>query len=152
MILDHIINFNQYVNAFPFLNEVAAFIQSQNLNELQLSEKTRITDQVYIIPISAMQSAESKTTLEAHKGWMDIHYTVKGTDTIVYKAVNACTLVDTPYQEADDYMLFKDAFVGELQVPEGYFCLITPDMAHMAMCGTTAITKFVFKVQWTLSA
>ncbi len=152
MILDHINNFNQYVNAFPFLNEVAAFIQSQNLNELQLSEKTRITDQVYIIPISAMQSAESKTTLEAHQAWMDIHYTVRGKDTIVYKATNSCNMVDTPYQEADDYMLFKDAFSGELHVPEGYFCLITPDMAHMAMCGTSEITKFVFKVRWTLSA
>lgn len=147
MILDHINNLSVYVKHIPLLKELEEFIQKNPLDKLEITEKTRITDDIYIIPISGIQSPDAKKLLEAHRTFIDIHYSVSGNDCVVFKAVNKCHLIETPYQEADDYMLFKDPFEGQLTVPQGYFCLITPEIAHMAMCGNTQLTKFVFKVR-----
>lgn len=148
MILDHIANIGRYKDVFPYVNEVVEFLSKNDLRTLELKEATPISENVSLIPIDASQSPASKNTLEAHRKKTDIHCTVTGTDTVVYRSVSECSDVETPYQDADDYMLFRDTYKGELTIPEGYFCLITPDMAHMAMCGEGQIKKFVFKVNW----
>ncbi len=150
MILDHIKNLYRYYEINPGLKIVNDFIKNNHLDKINITEKIRITDDVLIIPISGMQSDSAKKLLEAHREWIDIHCSVYGCDSIVFKNKSECILLETAYNDADDYMLFKDEYEGELKVPQNYFCIITPEMAHMAMCGNTEITKFVFKVRYLI--
>lgn len=110
-------------------------------------EKMLLQDDIAVIFINAEGSDDNKNVLEAHRKNFDLHFTLSGCDVIVSKAVEACTNIKTAYTENGDYILFDEVPEEHYNIAEGMFCLIPPEIAHMALYGHCGpVTKLVFKI------
>lgn len=147
MVIDSLKNLHLYNKQFPFLNDVIEFIAKNDIHSI-VSPKISINDRLYIVTIVEEQSTcPDPQILEAHREWVDIHCTIKGEDKVAYKSTETCKTIEKAYDPVDDYILYKERADGCLTIKEEYFCLIQPNMAHMALCGQGAITKLVFKAR-----
>lgn len=144
MIVDHIDRLHYYTGLFPLLEIVAAFIRENPNPEGNIIS---ISDECRGIIISTIQNSEFDGILEAHKAWIDVHFTLEGIDKIVTKPAIDCVNIIRDYNEQDDYILYKEAPVTSLEIPYGYFCLIEPNESHMAALGQGLLKKVVFKLK-----
>lgn len=112
--------------------------------------KEMLTNDIAVIAIQAESGATNKNILEAHKKFCDLHFTLKGSDTIAFKPVDDCTQINKSYNDEADYLLYDEIPVNTVEVPPGSFCFIPNEFAHMALyqhLGT--VSKLVFKIPAT---
>lgn len=146
MIVNHISNIDRYREVIPHFELIRAAI-AQGLDSYSAGRTDILNPDVYIIRIDSEQPASSSHLLEVHRGYLDIHVTLAGTDRIIFKDLAACSELEKEFDLDGDYGLYKDKHDGYLTVPANYFCLIDPSMAHMAMTGAGSISKVVIKVK-----
>ncbi len=147
MIVNSLKNLKTYVGVYPFISEVITFVEANDLSKLELNGRSDISDNFYLVPIKAQQDAGESDILEVHKKWLDIHCTLEGNDEIIFRDLNTCNQIERAYDEDGDYALYKESRQGQLTVQPGYFCLIAPDTAHMALKGSGEVKKIVMKVK-----
>jgi biofilm protein TabA len=143
------------INTLNFLSNYKSLIE--NFDELDSFLKTNyhsldvgsyiISDTLHVVKINYSYNPESMhlSLLEAHRDFLDLHITLKGIDEIVYKNINACNKVYKPYNEDGDYILYSDEFDGMVTIPENYFAIIEPSIAHMALMQKGDVSKLVLK-------
>ncbi|MDX1718636.1 MAG: YhcH/YjgK/YiaL family protein [Salegentibacter mishustinae] len=124
------------------------FIDSSlKIIDIKHGEKKVLSNGISVIFLKTESGTENKDILEAHKKLYDIHYTIKGTDTIVYKAVKDCNSISKNYEEEGDYILYKEKPEKSLEVAAGSFCMIPNLYAHAAVYEKKGpVRKLVFKV------
>jgi YhcH/YjgK/YiaL family protein len=145
--LDGLVDRSQQDLISQFLMRAYSWTESRH------GEKTKLEGGLNAVFIAAEGTAQWKGILEAHRNFYDLHCTIAGNDTIAIKPVNECIDVEKDYQSEDDYILYKGNPSLKLQVPAGYFCLVTPDDAHMALYGECGfVRKVVFKIPVTNNA
>lgn len=140
MILDKIDNFKEYLNleerfraAFSFLNPRLALLTSG---------KYEFREGIYVMVIESSQL--NKAGLECHKRYIDIHYTLLGTDKIGVKL--SPTELKQQYNEEDDTTLYADVPEQILEVKENEFALFFPGEAHFSLMSEKKIKKVVVKI------
>lgn len=146
MITDRIENIYKYGSLFSGVNQLISKLQSKSL--FDITEKETYGE-IALIPISSDSVSETfdPTVLEAHKTLMDIHITIEGNDSIAYADLDTETTIFKPYDQTDDYLLAYSNNIKMLQVPEGYFCIIPNNFAHMALYkGHVNVKKIVVKM------
>ena len=147
MIINKIENIAIYKDLIPNWEEVEFFLNS-DFSSLEAG-KHDISPNLKVVKIDYTFNKESGhfSLLESHKSFMDIHITLSGEDSIVYKNAKNCEQVHTAYQEQDDYILYNDKYEGKVTLPENYFCIIDPTIAHMALMDEGDVVKLVFKTK-----
>lgn len=147
MIINKIDKIAIYKDLIPNFKEIETFLNS-DFTSLDLG-KHEISPNLQVVKINYKYKKESDhfSLLEAHKNFMDIHITIFGEDSIVYKNTENCEHVHTPYNKDDDYILYKDTYDGQVELPKSYFCVIDPTIAHMALMGEEDIIKMVIKTK-----
>ena len=147
MIINSLTNLHCYEKQFPFLTDISSFIKANDLSKIKDS-RIDVSDRLFVVFINEIQSVEQNNIiLEAHRNWIDIHCTILGKDRIIFKEIEACKNIEKEYDPTDDYILYRELPSGAVSIEEGYFCLIEPNMAHMALCGEGSISKIVFKAK-----
>ena len=51
------------------------------------------------------------------------------------------------YDSENDYALYDEEDISQLTLAKGYFAIIDPTVAHMAMLGEGSMSKLVFKIR-----
>lgn len=130
---------------------IAAFLDLLPAKEnMKHGEKILLDEGMSVVFIEAAGSSENENILEAHRRFFDLHHTLSGNDTVVWKRMEECTNITSPYNEDADYLLVNEQPSGELLIEPGAFCLIAPGYAHMALYGNCGhVKKVVFKIPVT---
>ena len=137
-----------------YLSTIRKFINSlsehENFINGQIINLAHGISVVFIESQGTFKSDEKfsfSSTLEAHRIYYDLHYTIFGKDNIVFKLLEECTNCIKEYDKLNDYILFKENSIQKLPVEMGEFCLIHPKFAHMALFeNVEMVRKLVFKI------
>ncbi len=84
--------------------------------------------------------------LEAHRRYLDIHFTIEGVEELGWKSTPQCARRKTQYDESGDVELFEDAPESWSALSPGTLAIVWPEDAHAPMCGSGAVRKYVVKV------
>ena len=78
---------------------------------------------------------------------MDVHITLEGIDVIAYADLENETKLFKTYDKINDYSLSTSNKIKKLNIPQGYFCIIPNNFAHMALYeGHSRVRKIVVKI------
>jgi YhcH/YjgK/YiaL family protein len=132
MIIDTLANLNKYSSLFKPVSKIVEVLNNKPLQEI--TEKISIGD-ITLIPLSSEKISANfnPSILESHKAQMDVHITIEGLDVIAFADLESETKPLKPYDEANDYALATSNEIKTLTVPNGYFCIIPNNFAHMAL-------------------
>ena len=146
MITDKLENMHRYQSLFSGLSQLITVVNSKSLDGISETENH---GDIRLIPIRSdvVSDTFDPSVLEAHQREMDVHITLEGTDCIAYADLETETLPFKAYDAQHDYLLVKSDGVKSLVVPEGYFCIIPNNFAHMALySGHKKVKKVVVKL------
>ncbi|MES2131549.1 MAG: YhcH/YjgK/YiaL family protein [Bacteroidota bacterium] len=146
MILDHIKNAPFYFSLNPYFKTVFEHLQKAELKDFE-NKKTDINENAFLLYFDTEGKGKEQVKLECHQKYLDIHYVIKGNDLVGYKETSFCTAIATDGMEKDDYRLFNDKPVSEINIPEDYFMIVFPGDAHAPLMGTGKFLKIVAKVK-----
>ena len=93
-----------------------------------------------------MGRPKTEAKLESHRKYIDIQYVIAGIDEMGWKPSTECKLIDTPYDEKNDIMFYKDEPVSWTEVPAGSFTIFFPNDSHAPMVSKDELHKIVFKI------
>ena len=91
MIYDEISQIDRYFGIHPNLDEAIRFIQSHDLNQMQLGRWTIKNEDVYCMVMETVTKKENETAFEVHHSYMDIQIDISGNEKV--------QISDSQYQE-----------------------------------------------------
>jgi biofilm protein TabA len=130
MIIDNLKNWNKYTSspawkkAFDFLSELPPDADEQRYDILG--------DDIFALVMSYETKNPADAVLEAHQKYVDIQSVLIGSEGIEWFNREGL-LINTPYDEVDDYELFNRECPGPARVDvyPGMFVTLFPEDAHM---------------------
>lgn len=149
MIFDHANNFNRYPMLQKLADSVAGtFGSTSSLMSMPTGRFDIDSDLLFGIRISNQTTVESECLWEAHRKYLDVHYILKGSETIfINDLLNMESTI--PYHEEHDYQLFTGDKLLSLQMEENYFLVLFPNEVHKTNimgASSNSIEKVVFKI------
>ncbi len=145
MILDTLAVAGRYSALGRHLATALAFLQRGDLAQLTDGRYEVDGDRVYAMVMRAPGKGPNGAKLEAHRKYIDIHYTVAGCEVIGWRHVGDCHEAE-PYETGRDVQFFADAPVSVVAVPAGAYAITFVEDAHAPMMGTGEVHKVVMKV------
>ena len=140
-------NFENQIPNKELLKTIQEFIANKEFSLLRHGDKIALNQYLSVVFIDSVTGIEPINVMESHRVYYDLHYTISGCDGVDFEPVKNCHDIKEPYQSDGDYILYNQQTFQNLIICEGEFCLIPPDIAHMALKGDgSAITKLVFKI------
>lgn len=110
-------------------------------------DKDSLPHGISAIFLNGSGGVQNSNLLEAHRKYSDLHFTIKGIDTIAFKQIEECTAISKDYTEDGDYLLYAETPTDSIEVTAGNFCFIPNQFAHMALYENRGlVTKLVFKI------
>ncbi len=146
MILDSLKNVDLYLGlnplfakAFDFLNSPALAALAQGRNEID-------GDRLYVMVACSQGRGTHAAPLEAHRKYIDIQFTIAGSELIGWRDVNQCCLGREAYDAAKDIEFFNDSPQAWITVEPKHFAIFFPSDAHAPLAGEGEVVKAVVKV------
>jgi len=146
MIFDHIDNAEQYFDLNPHFARAFAFLRRDDLAELEPGKYEIDGDNSWALVFADEPKAREDGKLEAHCEYIDIQYTVSGTECMGWRATGAASTPSSDYDVEKDVMFFADDSLVWLDVPPAHFALFFPSDGH-APVRAAAVHKVVLKVK-----
>jgi len=148
MIIDHLDNAAQYFELNPHFEKACAFLQRDDLAQLEPANYDIDGDNAWAIISEGVPTARTNGKLEAHRHYIDVHYTVSGLEHIGWRTTDACTTPIAEYDAAADAVLFADEPLLWVDVPAGHFAIFLPSDAH-APVREGNVRKVILKIAIT---
>jgi len=146
MIIDSLENASKYAPLNPLFKRAFAYLESPAAMALENDRAEIDGDRLYAIPSRKPGKKKSEAKLEIHRRYIDIHYIVKGIDTMGWKPAHRCGSILSAYKEEDDAATFNDEPACWCPVPAGSFAIFFPEDAHAPMVSDGEIHKVILKV------
>lgn len=149
MILDTLSNASRYYSLHPLFEKAFAFIQSNNLDEIE-DGKYEIDGDGLIAAVfekAAKTEAESNQKFECHDKHIDIQVCIKGKESIGWKPREKCTKIKGEYNPDKDVSYYVDSPEMYFGMEPGQFAILYPEDVHSPMIGEGSIKKMVVKVK-----
>jgi YhcH/YjgK/YiaL family protein len=146
MIINSLKNISIYTSVYPHLKEAVNFIQNIGFDNL-VSGKNDVSDNVFIMKNQGEKKSDFTGILEVHREWIDIHIPLTDDEIIAFKEISECKNLIKEYDSENDYALYDEEDISQLTLAKGYFAIIDPTVAHMAMLGEGSMSKLVFKIR-----
>jgi biofilm protein TabA len=146
MIVNSLKNISIYTSVYRHLKEAVDFIQNTGFDKL-VSGKNDVSDNVYIMKNQGEKKSDFEGVLEVHREWIDIHIPLTDDEIIAFKEISECKNLTKEYDSENDYALYDEEDISQLTLAKGYFAIIDPTIAHMAMLGEGSMAKLVFKIR-----
>lgn len=151
MILDKIVNLNRYTKTDNLIKAALEFLYLHKEDtEMADGKYEIIKGEVTAFVVSKDTVDETKTDMEIHKDFMDIHYMLKGRE--------CCYLADLPmdiesydYDEKADITFFTCENQNVAAVSKGDFYAVWPYEPHKPLCHfgkqSESVKKIICKVK-----
>jgi biofilm protein TabA len=145
MILDRLQHADTYRLLHPAFAEAFRYLARPDLDRLAPGRHEIDGDRLYAVVVKADGKGRGTTRLEAHRKYIDIQYTVAGSEAIGWKAAGECESAGG-FDPAKDIEFYPDAPESWVEVPPGTFAVFFPEDAHAPLGGQGRIVKVVVKV------
>ncbi len=145
MIVDSLKNAALYADVHTHFSQAFMFLQAGHVSTLKPGRYEIDGDNVYAVVIEGEQNGHESVKFEGHRKYIDIHFTISGTDVIGWKDAASC-VPEGSFNEKDDYTFFTTRPTSWVEVPAGSFAVFFPHDAHAPMGGEGKIKKVVVKV------
>jgi YhcH/YjgK/YiaL family protein len=146
MLVEPLIFFPKFFHLHPLFRAAHEFLV--RIKEQGIPEGTFPLENEKLIAI--VEQKEGKThagaRLEAHRKYIDIHYTLQGVDTIGWRPLSLCSSIAQEYQKTSDKMFFHEKPTSWIDVSPELFAIFYPYDTHAPLCGTNHVKKVVIKV------
>ncbi len=148
MIIDSILNAEQYHSVHPLFAQAFAYISSTDLKNLEVGKYAIAEGLNAIISEKAgMTEAESTAKFECHNAHIDIQFCISGAEILGWKSRKECRSEREPYNTEKDVLFYTDKPDTFFQLRDGHFAVFFPDDVHAPMIGEGIIKKLVIKVK-----
>lgn len=126
------------------------FLRNTDLEKLPVGRTEIAGDEIFANVQEYTTMPAETCKYEAHDKYFDIQYVVKGMEQFGYVSREGLE-VDTPYDEANDLIFYKDPeHGGSVLLNEGDFAIVPPEDAHKPRCiekEPCDVKKIVIKVK-----
>jgi len=146
MIIDALANGRRYFALHPAFKAAFQFLDHPAHLALPAGRHPIDGDRLYAMVIRAPGKGREKVLPEIHRKYIDIQYSVQGTDTMGWLTLSDCRRPDKPFDEVKDCGLYLDQPSVWFNLPPGNFAIFYPWDGHAPMCGTGDLHKIVVKV------
>jgi YhcH/YjgK/YiaL family protein len=145
MIIDHLDNAAQYFELNPHFEKACAFLRRDDLAQLEPGKYDIDGDNAWALVSECVPKTRADVQLEAHRQYIDVHYTVSGVECVGWRATDTCTIPISEYDAGDDAILFADESLLWVDVPAEHFALLLPGDAH-APVRESNVRKVILKL------
>jgi len=145
MIIDHLDNAAQYFELNPHFEKACAFLRRDDLTQLEPGNYDIDGDNAWAIVSESVPKARANGRLEAHRQYIDVHYTVSGVESVGWRATGVCTIPISEYDAEEDVILFGDEPLLWMDVPPRHLALLLPSDAH-APVRNGNVRKVILKI------
>ena len=146
MIVDNIGNNLKYCGAHRLFPQAFEFLKSADCSTLPLGRTDLLGDELYVLVGNGKGRERSGAQMEIHHRYMDIHFIVEGVESFGWSPYNALQHSATPYDEAQDFELFKDEPLVWFSLSPGMFTLFHSGEGHLPGVSDGIVRKIVVKV------
>ena len=147
MILDHIDNAERYFALNPGFAEAFEWLRKTPLEKLEAGKHEIAGERLFVVMNRGPGKGRSRAQLEAHRRYIDIQYTVHGTDDLGWRPTPLCKDVTIPFNEAKDITFYGDPSYAWLAIPPEFFVILFPEDALAPMGAECDLVKAVVKVE-----
>lgn len=146
MLVEPLLFFPKFFSLHPLFRVAHEFLM--RVKEQGIPEGTFPLENESIIAIVESRAGKTQTgaRLEAHRKYIDIHYTLQGVDRIGWRPLALCSCIEQPYQSTTDKLFFRDHPSSWIDLHPELFAVFYPYDAHAPLCGSTHVKKIVVKV------
>ncbi|HYC85306.1 MAG TPA: YhcH/YjgK/YiaL family protein [Chryseosolibacter sp.] len=142
MIVGNIRDLKRYGPVIPQAKEVLDFLQHKQIPAV--GEWMMLPGGAKVIRLQDWN--RSHLLFEAHRQYYDLHLTLKGIDRIYFCFGAEDRNVNSPYDEARDYILFECREEASVTLKEGWWAFINPEEPHRNEFASPGTEKLVFKI------
>jgi len=153
MILDSLENSRRYAALHPGFARAFYFLQTVNLALLPEGRNPIDGDLLYASVSRGNGKGASGSRLETHNKYIDIQFTISGTDRIGWTPRSACAPFSEGYDAAHDLEFYSNKPESWSAVCKGYFAIFFPEDAHAPLATADQVHKVVVKIaaEWPRS-
>lgn len=144
MIQTNLISLYDFEKTKRFAIKINDFIKNINLMELSCGQY-QLGDGEFVNVVNG-KSTEYDGVMESHKNYIDVHYVISGREKLYCQDIKKLNSI-TEYNKKDDYILYKNFDVPEIDVCEGNMVVLFPEDGHRMLVknGETQSKKLIFK-------
>jgi biofilm protein TabA len=146
MILDHLENSLRYASVHPGFQAALNFLKSSSIQDFKDGKETIDGKRLFALAMDTKGKGRQGARLESHRRYIDLQYTVSGSDLIGYETRPACTADEKGYDSESDIEFYTNSPAVWLPVPAGSFAVFFPDDIHAPLGTDGVVHKIVVKV------
>ena len=146
MILDTIENAGRYLPLHPGFNAAFEYLKHTDFGPLGAGRHEIDGDRLFVMVNRAKGRGRGGVKLESHRKYIDIQYTIVGTDEIGWKPTPDCDEIAVAFDPQKDVGFFADQPQAWVAVPPTRFTIFYPEDAHAPMGAECELLKAVMKV------
>jgi biofilm protein TabA len=146
MILDVVASEERLKQLHPGFGPALQYLRRTKLGELPEGRQEIDGSRLYAVVIRGQGRSQKGAKLEVHRRYIDIQYSVAGSDVIGWKPTATCRDPEQAYDEQKDLQFFRDAADSWVTISPGSFGIYYPEDAHAPMAADGPIHKVVVKV------
>jgi len=148
MILDCLENADRYLSLHPGFAPAFDYLRKTDVAKLPHGKHEILGEKLFVLINPDPGRGRDKAVLEAHRKYIDIQFTVFGTEEIGWRQIQKCEQVIKPYDPDRDIAFYSDTPEIWFAVPNGTYAIFYPHDAHapLAAVAGAELLKAVFKV------
>ena len=147
MIYDKVKNWEKYSSVHPLFK--TAFEHLFNNDILNLPEGKYDIKGKELFANVAREVSKTKDIYchEAHKEYIDIQITLKGSFEIGLRFLDSCKNMTVEYNAEKDIEFYGDEPLSKINIAENEFLILFPEEAHLVYPPKESVTKIIYKVK-----
>jgi YhcH/YjgK/YiaL family protein len=147
MIFDHIDNAERYYALHPVFPAAFEFLRRPDLASLPPGRNAIDGERMFCMVVRGPGRGKDGAQLEMHRQYLDIQFTVAGTDALGWSPTRSCQATGSGFDEAKDVEFFTARPETWVSIPPRTFAILYPEDAHAPLGGTGDLHKVVMKVR-----
>jgi len=146
MIFDSLTHSKRYLPLHPGFEAGFKFLQNLSIEKLKDGKNEIDGDRLFALSMATEGKGRDKTVLETHRKYIDIQFTVSGSDTIGWDEQALCTPDPEGYNTDKDVEFYTERPTLWIPVSSGRFAVFYPEDAHAPLGTDAFVHKIVIKV------
>lgn len=146
MILDSINNSGRYVALHPGFKAGFEFLNNHSLEQITDGKHAIDGDRLFALGMATRGKGMENAVFETHRKYIDIQFTVSGTDLIGWDEQPHCTPDPDGYHSDKDVEFYTERPKLWIPVSSGRFAIFYPEDAHAPLGTDGLVHKVVVKL------
>ena len=146
MILDRLDNFMHYAPIHPGFQAAFNYLKKNSIKDFKAGQENIDGKRLFALAMDTPGKGRAGARLESHRRYIDLQYTVTGSDTIGYANKSFCVADDKGYDAESDIEFYTSLPEVWLPVPAGSLAVFFSEDVHAPLGTDGVVHKVVVKV------